>query len=95
MISPDEPMNVRVRLVSQSSADTIELMLDYEEPIGSLKQSYSKKTDANRDGIRFRYRGKEVEDEETPRELDMEDEEMVEVFEMEEEHEEEHDLRNL
>merc|ERR1712038_834680 len=74
-----EPEYIKLKVVGQDSNE-IHFRVKMTTAMGKLKKSYSERVGAPLTSLRFLFDGKRINDEETPKSLEMEQDDVIEVY---------------
>ncbi|XP_064614162.1 small ubiquitin-related modifier-like [Liolophura sinensis] len=70
---------IKLRVVGQDSTE-IHFRVKLTTQMGKLKKSYSERQGVPVSSLRFLFDGKRINDDETPKQLDMESDDCIEVY---------------
>lgn len=70
---------IKLKVVSQDNSE-VHFKVKMSTQMGKLKKSYSDRQGVPLQSLRFLYDGRRLNDDETPRKLDMEDNDVIEVY---------------
>lgn len=70
---------IKLKVVSQDSSE-IHFRVKYTTPMSKIKKSYSERVGVPVTSLRFLFDGKRINDQDTPKQLEMEEEDTIEVY---------------
>ncbi|KAK0403894.1 hypothetical protein QR680_017181 [Steinernema hermaphroditum] len=70
---------IKLKVVGQD-ANEVHFRVKYGTSMGKLKKSYADRTGVNVASLRFLFDGRRINDEDTPKTLDMEEDDVIEVY---------------
>jgi len=70
---------IKLKVVGQDNTE-VHFKVKYSTNMGKLKKSYAERQGVQQASLRFLFDGKRIQDDETPKQLDMEDGDVIEVY---------------
>merc|ERR1711990_1235301 len=70
---------IRLKVVGQDNSE-IHFKVKFSTQMGKLKKSYSERQGVPVNSLRFLFDGKRINDDETPKALEMENDDVIEVY---------------
>jgi len=70
---------IRLKVVGQDNSE-IHFKVKFTTPMGKLKKSYSERQGVPVTTLRFLFDGKRINDDDTPKALEMENDDVIEVY---------------
>uniref|UniRef100_A0A914C732 Small ubiquitin-related modifier n=1 Tax=Acrobeloides nanus TaxID=290746 RepID=A0A914C732_9BILA len=70
---------IKLKVVGQDSNE-VHFRVKYGTSMGKLKKSYAERTGVNVGSLRFLFDGRRINDEDTPKTLEMEEDDVIEVY---------------
>jgi len=70
---------IRLKVVGQDNSE-IHFKVKFSTQMGKLKKSYSERQGVPINSLRFLFDGKRINDDETPKALEMENDDVIEVY---------------
>jgi len=70
---------IKLKVVGQDSNE-IHFRVKMTTQMGKLKKSYAERVGVSVNSLRFLFDGRRINDEETPKQLEMEDNDVIEVY---------------
>jgi len=70
---------IRLKVVGQDNSE-IHFKVKFTTPMGKLKKSYSERQGVPITTLRFLFDGKRINDDDTPKALEMENDDVIEVY---------------
>uniref|UniRef100_A0A1I7YNT0 Small ubiquitin-related modifier n=1 Tax=Steinernema glaseri TaxID=37863 RepID=A0A1I7YNT0_9BILA len=70
---------IKLKVVGQD-ANEVHFRVKYGTSMGKLKKSYADRTGVNVASLRFLFDGRRINDDDTPKTLDMEEDDVIEVY---------------
>uniref|UniRef100_A0A914DK12 Small ubiquitin-related modifier n=1 Tax=Acrobeloides nanus TaxID=290746 RepID=A0A914DK12_9BILA len=70
---------IKLKVVGQDSNE-VHFRVKYGTSMGKLKKSYAERTGVNVNSLRFLFDGRRINDEDTPKTLEMEEDDVIEVY---------------
>ena len=70
---------IKLKVVGQDNAE-VNFKVKYTTNLGKLKKSYSDRQGVSVSALRFLFDGRRINDEDTPKSLEMEDGDAIEVY---------------
>ena len=70
---------IKLKVVGQDNAE-VHFKVKYTTNLGKLKKSYSDRQGVSVSALRFLFDGRRINDEDTPKSLEMEDGDAIEVY---------------
>ncbi|KAH7732154.1 CRE-SMO-1 protein [Aphelenchoides avenae] len=70
---------IKLKVVGQDSNE-VHFRVKFGTSMGKLKKSYAERTGVSVNTLRFLFDGRRINDEDTPKSLEMEDDDVIEVF---------------
>jgi len=70
---------IKLKVVGQDSNE-VHFRVKFGTTMGKLKKSYAERTGVNVNTLRFLFDGRRIDDEDTPKSLEMEEDDVIEVY---------------
>ncbi|CAJ0961290.1 unnamed protein product, partial [Mesorhabditis belari] len=70
---------IKLKVVGQD-ANEVHFRVKYGTSMGKLKKSYADRTGVNVNSLRFLFDGRRINDDDTPKSLEMEEDDVIEVY---------------
>jgi len=70
---------IKLKVVGQDSNE-VHFRVKFGTTMGKLKKSYAERTGVNVNTLRFLFDGRRINDEDTPKSLEMEEDDVIEVY---------------
>uniref|UniRef100_A0A915ENB8 Small ubiquitin-related modifier n=1 Tax=Ditylenchus dipsaci TaxID=166011 RepID=A0A915ENB8_9BILA len=77
--APANAEYIKLKVVGQDSNE-VHFRVKFGTSMGKLKKSYAERTGVSVNALRFLFDGRRINDEDTPKSLEMEEDDVIEVY---------------